>query len=139
LILLDTNVLSALMRSPLDPGVRAWMDRQPESSIWTTSLTILELRSGVLLLPQGRRRAELVAALDAVLAQDIEGRIASFDAAAAEHAAALDVLRRTRGRVTELRDTMIAGIALATKATLATRNIGHFADLAVPVVNPWEG
>jgi len=72
------------------------------------------------------------------LEETIQGRIALFDAAAAEQAAELVALRRLRGRPVELRDTMIAGIALASRATLATRNTSHFADLSVPVVNPWE-
>lgn len=137
MILLDTNVLAALM-PPVETRVVAWLDRQPRSSIWTSAVTVLEIRFGLLLLPPGKRRAALAEVFDALLAEDLAGRIAPFDAEAAEHAAFLKAARHQRGRPVEFRDTMIAGIAQASRFTLATRNTAHFADLTVPVVNPWE-
>lgn len=76
---------------------------------------------------------------EASINEDIEGRIAPFDEVAAEKTAALMAHRRRAGRSGELRDAMIAGIAIAHRATLATRNIRHFADLPTPVVDPWAG
>jgi predicted nucleic acid-binding protein len=137
MILLDTNVLSALMRAVPDPTVQQWLDRQPDSSIWTTTVTLMELRYGLLSLPPGRRRQMLARELEAVLNEEIQGRYASFDLAAAERTAELIAARRKRGRPQEFRDAMIAGIVLASKATLATRNTAHFEDLSVRVVNPW--
>ena len=137
MILLDTDVLSALMRAEPAMAVMKWLDRQPESSIWTTSITVMEIRYGLQIMPMGRRRQRMVEELEAVLREEIEERYAPFDVAAAQHAAALMALRKTRGRPVDLRDTMIAGIALSTRATIATRNTAHFADLSVPVVNPW--
>jgi toxin FitB len=138
MIILDTNVLSALMRPEPEAVVLKWLDKQPESSIWTTSITLMEIRYGLQSMPAGRRREQMTQELESVLREDIEGRCASFDIAAAEQAAELMALRRRSGRPVELRDTMIAGIALASRATLATRNTSHFEDLSVPVINPWK-
>ena len=138
MIVLDTNVLSALMLDHPLTVVTEWLDRQPHLSVWTTSITVFELRFGLSTMPDGRKRALRVAAFERVLAQVIERRIAPFDHAAAEKAAELAAGRRRIGRPGELRDTMIAGIVLASRATLATRNVKHFDDIASSVVNPWE-
>ncbi len=139
MILLDTNVLSALMQTRPDAAVVAWLDAQPPESIWTTAVTVFEIRLGIELLPRGRRRKALEAAFDAMLREDLSGRIAAFDAAAAEEAATLAARRQRRGRPVDLRDTQIAGIALARRAALATRNVRHFDGLNVNVVSPWAG
>ena len=135
--ILDTNVLSALMRTPLDPPVVSWLDRQPAESIWITTITLFEARFGLALLPQGRKRRALEAAFAQLLESDLENRVLDFDAASATSAASLAAERQKAGRPAEMRDTQIAGITLARHATLATRNTRHFADLKVPVVNPW--
>jgi hypothetical protein len=137
MIILDTNVLSALMREAPDTTVVGWLDRQPRVSIWTTSITILEIRFGLQIIPVGKRRSALLRAFETVL-ERIDRRVAPFDTAAAQHAGDLMALRRTTGRPVELRDTMIAGIALAHRAELATGNAAHFADLSVPLINPWD-
>jgi predicted nucleic acid-binding protein len=136
MIVLDSNVLSALMRQSADKQVVDWLDKQPRSSIWTTSVTILEIRFGLQILPVGKRRSALIQSFEALL-DKIERRVAPFDTTAAQQAGDLMALRHKKGRPGELRDTMIAGIVLACHATLATRNISHFEDLLVPVVNPW--
>lgn len=137
MIILDTNVLSALMRTDPDRSVIAWLDRQPADSIWTTSITVFEARFGLALLPAGRRRKSLEGAWARVLEDDLERRVLDFDTTAAEAAAALAAGRRRAGRPIDLRDTQIAGITLARRATLATRNLRHFKDLKVSVVDPW--
>jgi predicted nucleic acid-binding protein len=136
MIVLDTNVLSALMRQSADKQVVGWLDKQPRSSIWTNSVTILEIRFGLQILPVGKRRSALIQSFEALL-DKIERRVAPFDTTAAQQAGDLMALRHKKGRPGELRDTMIAGIVLACHATLATRNTSHFEDLSVPVVNPW--
>jgi toxin FitB len=136
MIILDTNVLSALMRQTPDKNVIVWLDKQPRTSVWTTSVTILEVRFGLQIMPLGKRRSLLIQAFEAVL-DKIGYRVAPFDAAAAQQAGDLMASRQKKGRPGELRDTMIAGIVLAHHATLATRNITHFKDLSVPVINPW--
>lgn len=137
MIILDTNVLSALMRHSADCKVVEWLDKQARTSIWTSSVTILEIRYGLQILPAGKRRSALIQTFEKVLVDKIESRVAPFDTASAQQAGDLMALRYRKGRPGELRDTMIAGIVLASHATLATRNTSHFEDLAVPVVNPW--
>jgi predicted nucleic acid-binding protein len=136
-IILDTNVLSALMRAAPDPPVVAWLDRQPAESVWVTSITVFEARLGLALLPHGRRRRTLETAFGRLIEDDLEHRVLDFDEAAGAAAASLAAERQRAGRPVDLRDTSIAGIALARRATLATRNVRHFADLKVPVVDPW--
>jgi predicted nucleic acid-binding protein len=137
MIILDTNVLSALMRTVPDPAVVAWLDRQPAESVWITSITVFEARLGLALLPQSRRRRALESAFTRLIEDDLENRVLDFDAAAAASAASLAAERQEAGRPVDVRDTQIAGIALARRATLATRNVRHFADSKVPVVDPW--
>ena len=138
MIILDTNVLSALMRKAPEGPVVAWLDRQPAESVWITSITMFEARLGLALLPSGRRRQALEAAFARLLEEDLQNRVLDFDSAAATEAASLAAERQKAGRPVDMRDTQIAGIALARRATLATRNVRHFADLKVPVVDPWE-
>lgn len=126
------------MRAEPDAVVLGWIDNQPQASIWTTSVTLMEIRYGVQSLPAGKRRDRIRQAFDAVLREEIQDRFASFDSVAAEQAADLMARRKSQGRPMDLRDTMIAAIALATRATIATRNVEHFADLDVPIVNPWS-
>jgi len=137
MIILDTNVLSALMNSVPDRHVIAWLDKQPQISLWTNSVTVLEIRYGLQILPAGKRRTALMEAFERVLTELLERRISPFDAAAAREASDLMATRHRLGRTVELRDTMIAGIALACRATLATRNTAHFDDLSIPVINPF--
>jgi toxin FitB len=137
MVILDTNVLSALMRPTADQNVVAWLDKQPRISVWTTSVTVLEIRFGLQVLAPGRRRTFLLDAFEKLLDQ-MERRIAPFDSVAAQQAGDLMASRHKKGRPAELRDTMIAGIVLGCRATLATRNMRHFQDLSVPVINPWK-
>lgn len=137
MIILDTNVLSALMRTAPEAAVVAWLDRQPAESVWITSITLFEARLGLALLPSGRRRQTLEAAFDRLLLEDLENRVLDFDSAAVIKAAPLAAARQKNGRPVDMRDTQIAGIALARRATLATQNIRHFADLKISIVNPW--
>jgi len=137
MIVIDTDVLSGLMRPGPDAAVVNWLDRQARTSVWTTAITVFEVRFGIALLPSGSRRAGLEAAFERVVVEMIEDRIVPFDTTAAEATAALMAERRRSGRTGELRDGMIAGIAIARHATLATRNTRHFADLPVAVVDPW--
>lgn len=136
MIILDTNVLSALMRQVPDRSVVAWLDRQPRTSIWTSSVTVFEVRFGLQILAAGKRRALLTSAFEELLAR-MGQRVVTFDVAAALQASDLMAARNKKGRPGDLRDTMIAGIALAQHATLATRNTAHFEDAAIPLVNPW--
>jgi predicted nucleic acid-binding protein len=137
-IILDTNVLSALMRAEPDATVVSWMDGQVAESIWITSITLFEARFGLALLPEGTHRRQLTALFDELLIADLENRVLPFDQPAARQAANLSTLRKSAGRPVDMRDTFIAGIALAHKARIATRNTRHFDDLPGAVINPWE-
>lgn len=138
MIILDTNVLSALMRIAPEAQIVRWLDRQPAESIWITAITLFETRLGLALLPKGRRRQSLELAFDRLLEEDLENRVLDFDSAAATEAAVLAAARQRAGRSVDMRDTQIAGIALARRATLATRNVRHFQDLSVTVIDPWQ-
>ena len=102
-----------------------------------TSITLFEARFGVALLPSGRRRQTLEATFARLLKEDLENRVLDFDSAAATEAASLAAARQKNGRPVDMRDTQIAGIALARHATLATRNVRHFRDLKISIVDPW--
>lgn len=138
MIILDTNVISALMNQKPDLAVTSWLDRQPRELMWTSSVTIMEIRFGLETMVQGRRRQALLAAFERLIEEGIEHRVADFDRSAAEHTATLMVARKSAGKPGDLRDTMIAGIALARRAALATRNVKHFDDAGLALVNPWE-
>ena len=138
MIVLDTNVLSTLMRKLPDAAVVRWLDRQPAESIWITSVTLFEARLGLALLPDGKRRSALASAFARLLEEDLQNRVLDFDTGAAIEAAELAARRHRAGRPVDIRDTQIAGIALARRATLATRNARHFADLKINVIDPWQ-
>ncbi len=138
MILLDTNVVSALMRRDPEPAVVAWLDEQPAESIWTTSITVFEVQTGLELLEPGRRRQQLEDAFAQLLADELQGRVQSFDQPAAIAAGRIAAERQRAGRTLEIRDVQIAGITAVRKATLATRNTRHFEDLGIDLVNPWS-
>ena len=137
MIVLDTNVLSALMSESPHRRVVQWLDKQPRTSIWTTAITVLEIRFGLQILPGGKRRAQLMRSFEQLL-EKIENRVLTFDRAAAEAAGDLMAWRRSKGHSVDLRDTMIAGIVTAQHASIATRNVAHFDDLSISVVDPWS-
>src|SRR5436309_477052 len=114
------------MHSTPDAAVVAWLDRQPAESIWISSITLFEARLGLALLPPGKRQRALEKSFELLLTQSLENRVLDFDTAAANEAASLAAARQKVGRPVDIRDTQIAGIALARHATLATRNMRHF-------------
>jgi hypothetical protein len=138
MIILDTNVLSALMRSIPEPVVVTWLDAQPSASVWTTTINVFEIRYGLNILPQGKKRETLQGAFEHALAQDLENRVLDFDPGASHEAAAIAARLRAIGRPVEMRDVLIAGIVAARHGTLATRNTAHFIDTGISLVNPWK-
>ena len=136
MIILDTNILSALMQTKPDPAVVTWLDGQPAPSIWTTAITVFEIDMGLRLLDAGRRRRVLEAAFDRLMTDDLGARVLPFDQPAARQAGELAATRRKQGRPVDMRDTQIAGIALARKASLATRNRRHFEDVGLTLIEP---
>jgi hypothetical protein len=138
MMLVDTNVLSAMMRIAVEPAVEQWFDAQSPESVWTTTVTVFEIRFGLALLAPGRRRDRLHDAFDIAIADILGGRVLPFDRTAAETAAGIAARQRQIGRLVEIRDVQIAGIAVARKATLATRNTRHFENLGIVLVDPWQ-
>lgn len=126
------------MRDTPAPEIVQWLNNQPHTSIWTTSINVYELRAGLLVMPAGKKQTLRILSLERILNEVIQGRIAAFDQVAAHKAAELEAAGQKMGRPRDPRDTMIAGIILASHATLATRNTKHFEDIAKSVVNPWE-
>ena len=137
MIILDTNALSALMHQQPNPQVVAWLDDQSAESVWLSSIALFEVRYGLALLPAGRRKDLLEQRFEELVQDDLQNRMLFFDTDAAARAANLTADGKPRGSPVDMRDTLIAGIALACRATLAKRNMRIFDDLSVPVANPW--
>jgi predicted nucleic acid-binding protein len=137
-ILLDTNVVSELMKPAPSPEVEAWLGAQPSAGLFISAVTEAELRFGLALLPEGARRDPLAKALEAMLAEDFAQRILPFDSAAASAYARIAADRRKAGWPIAQFDAQIASIAYSRNATLATRNTDDFEGCGVQLVNPWR-
>lgn len=138
MILLDTNVLSELMRPAPDPAVERWLAAQPDASLFISAITEAELRYGAALLPSGKRRSALTAEIDGMLEEDFDSRILPFDRLAAQAFAVIAADRRQAGRPISQADAQIAAIARSRGAALATRNVPDFDGCGVEVINPWS-
>ncbi|WP_407687551.1 type II toxin-antitoxin system VapC family toxin [Mycobacterium sp. HUMS_1102779] len=138
MIVLDTNVVSELMRPAPEPGVTSWVDSLDVSDILLTAVTAAELMYGVARLPNGRRRCELRAKVDGLLTEDFQDRILPFDALAATHYADIVAERERSGLQISMADGQIAAICRNWNAGLATRNIGDFVDTGIELINPWD-
>lgn len=138
MIILDTNVISAVMRPKTNKPVVDWLNRQPAEDIWTTTVTLFELRYGIEKLTAGHQQAELEASWQEFGSGIFGDRILTFDLRAARAASELAGLRAKKSRTVDMRDTFIAGIAISRAATLATRNLKDFADAGVTLVDPWK-
>jgi predicted nucleic acid-binding protein len=139
MIILDTNVVSELMRGTPHPAVRAWMNAQSRDSLVTTAVTVMELRAGVeKLLLQRRRRQELEADVDWALSDLVGNRVLTYDRKAAFATAKWFGLCRRPGRKVGTSDMQIAGIAISRNIPLATRDAYDFEDVSVKLINPWD-
>lgn len=138
MILLDTNVLSELMRPAPDAAVERWLTAQPDTSMFISAITEAELRYGAALLPSGKRRSMLTAEIEGMLDEDFGGRILPFDRLAAQAFAAIAADRRAAGRPISQADAQIAAITRSRGASLATRNVPDFDGCGIEVINPWS-
>lgn len=136
-MVLDTNVVSELMRPAPDAAVLAWLNDQPAYMLWLNSVVVSELLYGVARLSEGKRRAQLAQTVQAMLAEDFPGRVLSFDLEAAVVYADLVAMRERQGQPIDVADAQIAAICLAHGATLATRNTKHFEGVGLTLMNPW--
>jgi len=138
MIILDTNVLSELMRPKPSESVLAWIAKQPDAELFTTSITEAEIFYGIEVLPRGKRREHLTTAAEAVFTEDFSGRVYGFDSAAARAFSRIASGRRTSGRPISHTDAQIAAIARTKRARVATRDVKGFAQCGVDVVDPWN-
>lgn len=138
MILLDTNVVSELMRAHPHPAVAAYFRGQRLGELFLPAICEGEVRYGIARLPAGRRRVEFRAAFDAFLDHGFRSRIVPYDSAGAVGYAAVRTTREAAGRPVRIPDLMIAGTALAHGAAVATRNVADFEECGIAVVNPWE-
>jgi predicted nucleic acid-binding protein len=138
MILLDTNVISELMRPEPAQAVLDWFGRHDTAELFISAITEAELRTGVAILPEGRRRAQLQAAIDAMIDQDFQGRVLPFDSTAAKAYAEVAAQRRAVGRPIAEVDCQIAAIARAADAPVATRNGKDFESCGIGLINPWD-
>lgn len=138
MILLDTNVLSETMKRSPEPAVMAWIDTQRRSDLWTCTIVVAELISGLDLMRPGKRTIRLRELAEVMLANLFADRILAFDLGAARSYGAILRDRKSIGRPIDEMDALIAATALANGATLATRNTAHFENCGVQLVNPWD-
>lgn len=137
MIILDTNVISELLRSTPEPKVEQWLSLQDGLSVYLTSVSEAELRYGLAIMTDGKRRAALIDAVDRILREDFAGRILPFDTDAAQSFASIAAARRAAGRPIAQADCQIASIAHARGAKVATRNTSDFEGCKIDLINPW--
>ena len=138
MILLDTNVLSELMRAKPSSQVLAWVDAQAASELVISAITVAEILYGIARMADGKRKQGLLDLATQMFEEDFAGRILPFDTEAAVHYAGLAAESEANGKVVDMADGQIAAIAALRDARVATRNVRHFDYLGVPVINPWE-
>ena len=137
MIVLDTNVISELMRKKPDPNVLRWTDRQDPQIIFTSAITAAELLSGLEQMPAGKTRNELGHRMHIALEEGFRGRILAFDESCAMHFARIFARRRAMGRKIGEPDAMIAAICSRHEFKVATRDVDGFSGCGVDVINPW--
>jgi|SRR5215510_105986 len=139
MIILDTNVISELMRPAPSPVVASWVAKQPAQELFTTSITEAEIFYGIELLSKSKRREGLLAAAEAMFAEDFAGRIFGFESDAARAFSRIAAHRRQVGKPITHADAQIAAIAQVRGAKIATRNVADFNDCGLDIVDPWNG
>lgn len=138
MIILDTNVVSELMRAEADHNVVAWLDGQPAEEVYLTAVTGAELSYGVARMPAGRRKARLADRVRQLIGEDFAGRLLPFDEQAAEQYGSIAAMRERSGQPIAMADAQIAAICRARRAQLATRNLKDFAHTGIDVIDPWS-
>ena len=137
MIILDTNVVSEVIKPVCDPDVAKWFRAQDPTTLYISTITEAELLFGIECLPIGKRRANLLALVERLLRERFAGHILSFDSVAARNYARIAAVRRSSGRPIATADCQIAAIARSRSASIATRDAGGFDNCGVEVVNPW--
>lgn len=137
MIVLDTNVVSEIMRPRPEPAVLAWFDAQGPGELWLTAVGAAELMFGIARLEDGARKQQLARTVTMMFETDFSGQVLPFDLAAASVYAQLVAQRERMGQPVAMADAQIASVCLAHGAILATRNTKHFDGLGLTVINPW--
>jgi len=138
MIVLDTNVLSELLRPIPEAGVLAWLTTQPRSALFTTTVVRAEIFYGIRVLPDGTRRQALWQATQAIFNEDFAGQVLSFDNDAADAYAEIAASRKGVGKPISQFDAMIAAVTRSRGASLATRNVKDFVGCGIEVIDPWN-
>lgn len=138
MIVLDTNVISEVFKPKPARGVLSWLQQQDDDAVFTTAVTRGELMYGLNIMANGKRRETLMSGLRRIFATRFAGRVLPYDESAADAYASILAQRRSIGRPTGMADAMIAGIARSRGASLATRNVRHFEDCGITLVDPWR-
>ena len=138
MIVLDTNVVSELVRATPSRSVINWLDVQDSAELMITALTAAEVRAGVALLPSGRRRHDIGRQMETLLTETFAGYVLAFDVDSTPHYADILASRTRAGRPISAIDAQIAAISRQHEATLATRNTADFINTGLDLINPWE-
>ena len=138
MILLDTNVLSEVLRPSPSEAVLHWLAAQRVESVYTTSITVAEVLYGIEVMAAGKRKTRLVMVIEKIFAEEFQDRILPFDVEAARAFSRIVAERESAGRPISQFDAMIAAIARAHRAPVATRNTGDFGGCGIRVINPWS-
>ena len=139
MVVLDTNVVSELMRDDPHADVLLWLDDRATRELFVTAITEAEIRTGIAFLPEGRRRRGIAEAADRAFGGLFAGRVLPFDSPAARAYAEIAAARRVAGRPVSQADGQIAAIARSRGMAVATRNIGDFDDIGIEIIDPWAG
>ncbi len=138
MFILDTNVISELMKPVVAPAVETWCATQARDSLYTTTITQAEILYGIAILSAGARQQRLQTLSQGMFQEDFAGKILSFDSEAAEFYATTTAYCRRQGNPISQFDAQIAAICRTHQATLATRNVDDFANCQIEIINPWE-
>ena len=139
MVVLDTNVVSELMRPAPDPTVEAWVTGRAAATLFFSAVGEAELLYGVAIMSAGQRRDALASEIEAMLREDFAGRVLPFDSEAARAYAEIAAARRADGRPVSQADVQIASIACSRGMAVATRNVRDFADMGIDIIDPWAG
>ena len=138
MIILDTNVLSELMKPQGSQEVKTWIKNQPKETLYITSITQAEILYGIAILPKGKRKQQLLETAQAMFREDFADKILHFDQNAAEHFAEIASYRKAQGKPISQFDAQIAAICRNHQATLVTRNVADFEACQIEIINPWN-
>jgi predicted nucleic acid-binding protein len=138
MIVIDTNVLSEVLRPAPEPRVVTWLAHQPGSALFTTTITRGEILYGIWSMPAGARRQRFWDVTQIIFSEDFAGRVLSFDNDAADAYAEIAASRKSIGKPISQFDAMIAAVVRSRGATLATRNVKDFVDCGIEIIDPWN-